>query len=282
MNLQYACMRKFIATVFLSLALLLFPALETAALMAAPAEDDDIRVIVIDPGHGGEDTGARGASGVEEKDITLKLAFRIAEALKGRLDCRVLLTRTSDAFVPLSERTAFANRNKADLFISIHANAASNRDARGIETFFLSFEATDEGARRVAAFENSANSAAAPRAVQEADEDLRAIFLDLANTRSHHESSRLAEAVHASMLGGTGREGRGVKQAPFTVLVGATMPAILVEAGFISNPAEETWLSSARDQATIAEAIADGVLSFREIMTGKRGYIEVSGKTEQD
>ena len=235
-----------------------------------------VKVVVIDPGHGGEDTGAKGPSGVAEKDITLSIALKLAEVLKESMDARVLLTRTSDVFIPLEERTAFANANGADIFISIHVNAAANRDARGTETFFLSMDATDEDARRLAAFENNADPAGA--ALFTAGDDLKDILLDMASTRSHHESSALAEAVHLSMLGRAGREGRGVKQAPFTVLVGATMPAVLVEVGFISNPSEEKWLSSRKDQELAARAIAEGVARFRDILTRRGGLIEISGK----
>lgn len=244
-------------------------------------EQEAIKVVVIDPGHGGDDTGAKGPSGIAEKDITLSIALKLAEALKESMDARVLLTRTSDVFIPLEERTAFANANRADIFISIHANAAASRDARGTETFFLSMDATDEDARRLAAFENNADSAAGVVLFTDGG-DLKDILLDMASTRSHHESSRLAEAVHLSMLAKAGREGRGVKQAPFTVLVGATMPAVLVEVGFISNPSEERWLSSRKDQELAARAIADGVVSFRDIMTKRGGLIEISGKLIED
>jgi N-acetylmuramoyl-L-alanine amidase len=265
---------------FLKIALLGFMLLSQAPVaLAADSEffsEEALRVVVIDPGHGGEDTGAMGPSGVEEKNITLSIALKLAAALRERLDTRVLLTRDTDVFIPLEERTAFANANRADIFISIHVNAAANRDARGTETFFLSMDATDEDARRLAAFENNADSAGA--ALLNDGDDLKDILLDMASTSSHHESSRLAEVVHLSMLGKMGREGRGVKQAPFTVLVGATMPAILVEVGFISNPTEERWLSSRKDQELAARAIADGVESFRGMMTRRSGFIEVSGK----
>ncbi|MBW7957619.1 MAG: N-acetylmuramoyl-L-alanine amidase [Deltaproteobacteria bacterium] len=250
----------------------------SAAANGAESRVSGPMVVVIDPGHGGEDTGAKGPSGLEEKDVTLRLALGLAETLKKRDDLRVLLTRTADVFIPLEERTAFANRNGADLFISIHANAASNKDAIGIETFFLSFEATDEDARRLAAFENSAGAHGAELAAAGAEDDIKSILLDLANTMSHHESSAFAEMVHTTMVGGTGRENRGVKQAPFTVLVGATMPAVLIEVGFISNPSEEKWLSKADGQARLAESIAEGILSFKDALARKRGYIEVSGR----
>lgn len=272
-------MLKIIKIAFLAL-MLIAPASAASAAALRNAAAEPIRVIVIDPGHGGDDTGAKGPSGMAEKDITLSIALKLAEALRERMDAEVLLTRTTDVFIPLEERTAFANANRADLFLSIHTNAAANRDARGTETFFLSIDATDEDARRVAAFEN--NSDVAGGLVLTEGDDLRDILLDMASTRSHHESSTLAEAVHMSMLGKAGREGRGVKQAHFTVLVGATMPAVLVEVGFISNPAEERWLSSRKDQEKAARAIADGIVSFRDIMTRRGGFIEVSGKLIQE
>jgi len=275
-------MGKYLAALIISCLLLLCLVQGACSLKASPAAEDGINVIVIDPGHGGDDTGAKGPSGTQEKDVTLKLALKLAEVLKERIEVRVLLTRTADVFIPLEERTAFANRMNADLFISIHANAAQSREAKGIETFFLNFEATDEDARRVAAFENSSNAAGLKDIAKAEGGDLKDILLDLANTMSHHESSKLAEVVHASMLGSAGRESRGVKQAHFTVLVGATMPAVLVEVGFITNPGEERLLTSSKDQTRIAEAIADGILNFRDIVTRKRGYIEISGKAQED
>ncbi len=270
-------MMKYLKIAFLFIVVF---ACASGAAAGQAAAQEPISVIVIDPGHGGDDTGAKGPSGIAEKDITLSIALKLAEALRERMDAEVLLTRTTDEFIPLEQRTAFANAQKADLFISIHTNAAANREARGTETFFLSVDATDEDARRVAAFENNADAAGG--LVLADGDDLRDILLDLANTRSHHESSTLAEAVHMSMLGKAGREGRGVKQAHFLVLVGATMPAVLVEVGFISNPGEERWLSSRKDQEKAARAIADGVVSFREMMTRRGGFIEVSGKLTKE
>lgn len=253
----------------------------SAAAASGPAGVDvspEACSIVIDPGHGGDDTGAIGPSGLLEKDVTLGVARMVAESLKGRISCKVLLTRAEDVFVPLPERTAFANKIGADLFISIHANATPKRDVKGVETYFLSFEATDDDARRLAEFENSV--------VQAADAsyggDLNDILTDLVKTASHHESSRLAEAVHTSILKVTGKDNRGVKQAPFYVLVGAAMPAVLIEVGFISNPGEEKWLSSKREQERIAESIVAGVLGFRELTAGKREYIGLTKTSHKE
>lgn len=236
------------------------------ALDAEPAPPGSHCVVVLDPGHGGDDTGAVGPSGVAEKDITLGVARKLSARISERTRCAVLLTREDDTFVPLEERTAIANRVGADIFISIHVNAAASRSVDGIETFFLSFDSTDEDARRVAAFENSFSATGELR--PDDGVDLKEILLDMANTESHHESSVLAESVHTSLLHAFKKEDRGVKQAPFTVLVGATMPAILVEVGFISNPREERRLSSAKEQALLADSITEGVEGFRKT-TGK-------------
>ncbi len=237
-------------------------------------DESPIKVIVIDPGHGGEDTGAIGPSGLEEKDLTLAIAKRLARILKDRLDCRVLLTRSKDVYISLEERTAFANKNRADLFISIHANAARRKGARGVETYFLSFEASDDEARMVAAFEN--NMVGIDGRVSDGKiDDIKAILWDLVQTEAHHQSASLAESIHTSILRVTGGENRGVKQAPFIVLAGATMPSVLVEVGFITNPIEEKRLSRRSFQKKIAEAISDGVLRFERRLKERAGYVEL-------
>lgn len=258
-------------SVFALLAFLIFPGpvfgLDPASLQpgAGPC------VIAIDPGHGGEDTGAVGPSGVAEKEVTLGVAKKLSVSLREKTGCSVVLTREDDTFVPLEERTALANRVSADIFISIHVNAALSRTVDGIETFFLSFDATDEDARRVAAFENSFS--ASGKTHTEVSGDLKEILLDMASTESHHESSALAEYVQTSLLKAVKREDRGVKQAPFTVLVGATMPAILVEVGFISNPREEMRLSSSAGQARLSDSITEGVIHFKKNNTQGKDYI---------
>jgi N-acetylmuramoyl-L-alanine amidase len=221
-----------------------------------------LNMIVLDPGHGGDDFGAVGPAGIREKDIVLSVALKLRERLKA-LGCSVVMTRSADVFIPLKERPKFANSMMADVFVSIHANAAPKRDSNGIETFFLSMDATDEEARRVSAFENSFIMPADASLAKADISDITDILYDLANTESHHESSMLAEAIHLRMLSATGREGRGVKQAPFAVLFGSTMPAALVEVGFVSNPAEERLLSLDSEQAVIADAIADGLMGFK-------------------
>ena len=232
-------------------------------------------VIVIDPGHGGEDTGAIGPGGALEKDLTLTLAEKLAVLLREEGGCQVFLTRTADVYVPLEERTLFANSHGADIFISIHANATPSSKVRGIETYFLSFEASDDDARRVAAFENNIPgvSPAALTDPQGGQTDIKDILIDLARTEAHHESSALAESVHTALVEATGKGNRGVKQAPFVVLTGAVMPAVLVEVGFISNPAEARWLLDGAEQNRIAESITSGVLGFTTVFGGSRDYV---------
>lgn len=235
------------------------------------------RIIVVDPGHGGEDSGAIGPAGVMEKDVTLKLATRVAAALTERGGCQVLLTRTDDRFIALEERTEYANSHRADLFISIHVNSTPSRRVHGLETYFLSIDASDEDARRVAAFENRIavpeyGAGAGPLSMDETG-DLKDILLDLASTEAHHESSALADVVHTALVDATGRANRGVKQAPFVVLSGATMPAVLIEAGFISNPAEERWLSGPAGIDRIVSSITDAVITFTGSYAGARNIV---------
>lgn len=218
-------------------------------------------VVVLDPGHGGEDTGAIGPAGVNEKEVALSVALKTAELIKSKTLCNVTLTRADDTFIPLEGRVAIANAKSADIFISIHVNAALRREATGVETFFLSVDATDAEAQGLADFENSvvaphgANFAVPP-------DDLKDILVDLAITVAHHESARLAEAVQTSLLARTNKEDRGVKQAPFIVLNGAAMPAVLVEIGFISNRDDEKRLKQAAEQSRIAQSLYNGIEAF--------------------
>jgi len=244
-----------------------------------PYADAVSYLVVIDAGHGGEDSGAMGRGGSQEKAVNLAVALKVAEGLRKYPDIKVLLTRSDDTFVPLHDRAAFANDNNASVFVSIHSNAAISKTANGIETFFLSVDATDDEARDLAAVENAVverdGSAARPR-----NDDIREILYDLTRTESHHESSVLAESMQASLCAALGEENRGVKQAPFTVLSGAMMPAALVEIGFISNLAEERRLLSSKEQTRIADSITQGILSFRK--TTSRGWRIVNETARKD
>ena len=218
-----------------------------------------VQKIVIDPGHGGRDFGATGyLKGVFEKNVTLEISQRIAGKLRERLDCEALLTRQKDEFLSLEERTAFANTVGADLFISIHTNAHKKMASHGIETYFLNL-ATDESAILVAARENAASA--------KNMSDLEEILTDLMTQAKQDESSRLAGHVQESLVRSLSpRFGRikdkGVKQAPFYVLLGADMPCILIEVAFITNPRECRRLNTATYQEVVAEAIAHGIESY--------------------
>jgi N-acetylmuramoyl-L-alanine amidase len=236
-----------------------------AALLALlSAARDPAPLVVIDPGHGGEQEGAVSPRGEREKDLALQISRRLAARLR-RAGARVVLTRTADVSVPLAARAAVANAIRADLFVSIHLNsmptAEARRVSRGVETYFLSADATDASATAVAARENADRLAGEPEI--DPDDPVAAILNDLEHAEALRSSSRLAQAVHGRLVSSVGAEDRGVKQAPFFVLAGARMPAVLVEVGFISNAAEAEQLGSRAHQDRIAAAIADGVAAFR-------------------
>lgn len=223
-----------------------------------PVESPGIHTIVIDPGHGGKEVGAIGPAGLMEKDATLTLCRRLAVALEARLKTRVILTRNDDTVVPLDQRTAIANQYHADLFLSVHMNAAIVKGAHGAETYFLSLDASDKLAEKAAEVENASRSTAPASA-----SDLKLMLWDLAQQEYLNESSRLAQAVQEEMNRITGVQSRGVKQAPFKVLVGATMPAALVEVAFITNPDEESKIKSDSFQGTVVEALTKAVERYK-------------------
>lgn len=228
--------------------------------------------IVLDPGHGGHDPGAIGPGGLQEKDLTLDVARRLAAILQEDLAVKVILTRTRDTFVPLQERTALANRQRADLFVSLHVNAARGTTTTGSETYFLSSEATDNAARAAAAFENKViELEPGPRTGSR--ELLRSILWDLAQSGFQQESSRLAEQLQDSLERALRKPNRGIKQAPFYVLGGAAMPAVLVETGFISNPAEEERLQDEGYRDRIARALAAGLATYKRLYDQKSGGV---------
>jgi N-acetylmuramoyl-L-alanine amidase len=221
-----------------------------------PVDAPGIRTIVIDPGHGGKDVGASGPGGLLEKDLTLAICRKLADALSAKVGARVVLTREDDAVVSLDQRTAIANQYKADLFLSVHLNAAVTKTAKGSETYFLSLEASDELARKAAETENAVATA-------DPSSDLKLILWDLAQQAYLDESSRFAQAVQEEMNAANATLNRGVKQAPFKVLVGATMPAALVEVGFISNPEEEAKLQTAEFQTVLVDALTRAVQRYK-------------------
>jgi len=228
---------------------------------AAAAQERTLRTVVIDPGHGGLESGAKGRFGNLEKDITLAISLKLKALIEKDMGFEVVLTRDRDVDVSLENRSAIANNHKAGLFISIHANGAVPRKAAGSETFFLSLNATDEETRRLAYLENN-SSEIQSRIDPSSEDDLMMILWDMAQNAYIKDSSRLAELVQSELDAMLGTRNRGIKQAPFKILAGVACPAVLVEAAFISNPDEEQKLASAAFQSKVAEAIYRGLGRF--------------------
>ncbi|MFB3820062.1 MAG: N-acetylmuramoyl-L-alanine amidase [Candidatus Methylomirabilales bacterium] len=234
---------------------------EAEAQPAATPPTERALTIVLDPGHGGHDTGALGPNGLMEKDVVLDLGLRLGRLLRGRLGARVLMTRTADVFVSLPDRVAFANQARADFLVSLHVNGAGKRGAVGFETFFFSREPSDSDARASAQRENLPLEAAAGESGQDAL--LRATLADMAVTRDMKESSSLAETVLLALDTLLPVQNRGVKSGPFYVLASAAMPAILVESAFITNPQEERKLRQDGYRQRIAEALFQGISRYK-------------------
>jgi len=223
-----------------------------------------IKRIVVDPGHGGSEVGAAGPTGLFEKDVVLDIATRVALLLRQRLGVEVLLTRESDTQVPLDERAALANERQGDLFVSIHANASRGPRAAGAETYFLAPSASDEQAGSLAAAENlEATEGDDGAATDAAPADLNMLLWDLAQAEHTQESSVLAETIQRELNELLGTRDRGVRQAPLRVLRGVTMPAVLVEVAFISNPQEEAALRTGEFKDRIAEAIVKSLGNYK-------------------
>jgi len=217
--------------------------------------------VVIDPGHGGHDPGAK-AIGVSEADVTLDVALRLERLLHKQPGVEVLLTRRTNVYVPLEERTAIANRAGADLFLSIHTNASADARAAGIETYVLNF-ASNSAAEAVAARENAGSS----RNMRELPDIVKAIALN----NKIDESRDFAAFVQASMFERLRRINRsarnlGVKQAPFMVLIGATMPSVLAEISFLTNRQEAALLKTPKYRDQIAEALLAGVMNYQKAL----------------
>ena len=226
--------------------------------------------VVIDAGHGGHDPGARG-NGLTESELTLDIALRVQKLLQKQPGIDVVMTRDTDVYIPLEERTAIANREGADLFLSIHANASRNVRARGIETYFLNFAMNPE-AEAVAAREN-ANSA---QAMHRLPDIVRAIALN----NKIDESRDLAGTVQRSMVKRLGARNRavkdlGVKQAPFVVLIGAVMPSVLAEVSFLTNKQDGAMLKSATYRQHIAQALCDAIVTYQQ---GLKRMNAIAGK----
>ena len=247
----------FAAALFIIAAVPVLPGLAPAA----PVQDQALRTVVIDPGHGGLESGAKGKFGNLEKDITLAISLKLKALIEKDMGFEVVLTRDRDVDVSIENRSAIANNHKAGLFISIHANGSVQRKAAGSETFFLSLNATDEDTRRLAYLENN-SSALQSRIDPSSDDDLMMILWDMAQNAYIKQSSRLAGLVQAELDAMLGTRNRGIKQAPFKILTGVACPAVLIEAAFISNPDEEQKLASDGFQTKVAEAIYRGLALF--------------------
>ena len=220
-----------------------------------------IKTIVIDPGHGGKDPGAIGRSGLYEKNVVLDISKRLKRNLEG-YGIKVMLTRETDKFIPLWQRANIANRNKADFFISIHANSFRSRLPSGFEVYYLS-EACDDSARAVQAAENAVLDLEIDSPVRPSNQ-LKATLWDMINTENRVESIELAQLLCQSMKADINSKDRGVKSALFYVLKRVRAPAVLVEVGFISNRDEETKLRSASHRQRIADALAEGILRYKK------------------
>ena len=252
-------------------------------LIASIADDETapraeiVNTIVIDPGHGGQDKGAVGAGGTTEKELTLAIAKRLrglvlADPQLRRSRVRVVLTREDDTALTLEDRAAIANSEGGSLFISIHANSSPARSAYGAETYILSLKASDEHARKVAEIEN-VNLGSLEAAPDESD-DLKMILFDVIHKKYIEESKFLAERIQAEFNARLLLGDRGVKQAPFRVLKGVAMPAVLVEVDFISNPQQERRMRSESYQQGIAESMLSAIKQYKLIK--ERGYASLS------
>lgn len=257
------------SSTLLACALLLAPpaAAQQAATQQAAAPLDRFETVVIDAGHGGDDAGAQGPAGTLEKKLVLGVAMDLAKRLR-TAGLTVVLTRSSDVFVPLEERTALANDARGDLFLSIHANASKDRSIHGTETYFLALDASDDGAARVASRENSAFGESVSGIAAIGDPFI-ALIGDMIATEHLLESSELARLTQTEIAAAPLRS-RGVKQALFVVLTGVQMPAALVEIGFLTNPRDERALIGA-GRGEVVSALARAVLEFGRRYDARRG-----------
>jgi N-acetylmuramoyl-L-alanine amidase len=232
-----------------------------------------INTVVIDPGHGGTETGAIGPSGVQEKELTLTIARELEASLESRLGIRVVLTRNEDANVPHDARTAIANQNQADLFISVHLNSSLGAGAHGAETYFLSADASDARAARRAEAENADERSEGVLGTSDLtsgmDQDLELILWDLAQTHHLQQSQRFAAMIQGELNQTLQLRDRGVKQAPFRVLNGAAMPAVLVELGFVSNPEEEKKLQDSAYRAELIASLTRAVSRYKALVENR-------------
>ncbi len=222
--------------------------------------------VVIDPGHGGHDQGTTGPTGLLEKDLVLDVALKLGAMIEEKLGSEVVYTRTTDVFIPLEERTAMANQHRADLFISIHANSSPYKSISGAEVYYLNFT-TSKSALEVAARENAAHG----KSIFELQDLIQKIALKDKVDESREFAAKLQTSLHGawSKLNTTAKN-RGVKKAPFVVLIGASMPSVLAEIGFLSNPRDEQTLRNPESLAKLAEALFKGVQQYASTLSEMR------------
>jgi N-acetylmuramoyl-L-alanine amidase len=229
--------------------------------------------IVIDPGHGGHDTGTIGPNGLEEKDLVLEVGRRLGKLLETRLGAEVVYTRKDDTFIPLETRTAIANQQRADLFISIHANSSRDESARGVETYYLNFTSSPE-ALEVAARENAVSE----KSIYELQDLVKKIALKEKIEESREFAGDVQESLHSGLAAKSpGIRNRGVKKAPFIVLIGANMPSILAEISFVSNPGDEHRLETSDYRQRIAESLYRGIAKYVNGLSG----VKVAAKMDK-
>ena len=230
-----------------------------AAVALPPAQPPGVRTIVLDPGHGGDEQGTRGAGGLLEKDLVLDVARRLRSVLDARLGIRVLLTRDEDRVVSHDERASIANNNKADLFVSLHANSSPNKSAKGAEVFYLSLEGLGAEARKMV---ESPEAAPVP-ILGGGSRDIDLILWDMAQARHLNESAAFATLVEEELRRRVEMSPSAIQQAPFRVLVAANMPAVLVEMGFLSSPEQEAQLTSDEFKNRIVQSLFDAIVRYR-------------------
>jgi N-acetylmuramoyl-L-alanine amidase len=233
------------------------------------ASNNPIDVIVIDPGHGGDDNGAIGPSSVKEKDIVLRICTQLYKLLKDDGRFKPVMTRQDDVFVPLSQRTALANSVGGDLFISVHANAAKNKKASGVIAFSLADAKTDQ-ARAAATLENNSIKFENLEEQKQYNTDLEFTLRDMLQSEFQRESVDLADMIQQDMSKTAGIDSRGIDQAGFFVLAKAYMPAILLETGFITNTEDEKKLRDNNFQKKTARAIYNAIVAFKEKYEGQK------------
>ncbi len=237
------------------------PAPDSRFVIPTQGPSTGLRTVVLDPGHGGEEIGTQGASGTLEKDVTLSVARRLRTLIESRLGAKVFLTREDDRTLSLDDRSAFANNHQADVFLSIHANSAVRPAMKGAEVYFLTVERADAEARKKAG-----DNATTLPALGGGSREIDLILWETAQARYLEQSSALAGFVEQALTGRIEMSPRAVQQAPFRVLVGANMPAALVEIGYLSNAEQETQLATGSYQDRVAQALLDALIKFREFL----------------